>query len=558
MITIPGTLEEVKAFEWGTFEEELERLSKPDLTEDTFEQWMDEVNDAHWVPFTAHVILTWHSRNDTTDEDVAKHLAKFYKEIYPSLEPKLSKLSKKAVNARVASRKYDQAFDEIKAEHQISNSESAKLEAEDAAAKNTLNKSFSALTISINGEEVSYREARAKLKTELNSEARRHIWEATQEARSSFVEERFEQIKDIIRIRRSIAESAGAKSYRDFVWASNKRDFSADQTLQFATTAEEVFRNLADEVMQNRAEKLGISKVRPWDVDVGINEKSNSDSVLDAKRYQEIAVKVFNEIDDELASIVKGIAENGNFDLMTRQRKAQNNYASYIYPGNKPLVFTNAVGHVSDLSTILHECGHCCHYSLSHIAKNDYWTFLGRTDLNETIARFVENIGILTLSELGVLDTSSLEIYRNQQIFTLLNTLRMIGNRDIFQHWVYDQALEDLTLENFDEFYLKNNRKYEVDWSGWEKHLARGWSDITNFTHPFRTIEYSMAGIAYILLLKQYTEDRKESLITLKEVMRKGKRISLKGMMNAFDLPHPLEEKALEMTHEYLDSNRLR
>ena len=551
MIEIPSTLAEAKAFEWEAFYEVLEQLNERELTQEAFESWMGEVNDAHWVPFTAHIILVWYSRRDMTDEDTANHLTKFYKEIYPSLEPKLSALSKKAVKAEVTGTKYDGALQQIEGEQKLDASKTTKLETEDANLTAALNKVFSTLTANFDKEKLSYRELRGKLQTELGRENREEIWVLTQKLRSDFVKENFTQLREIINLRRKLAESASYSSYKDYIWVSNGRDFSIAQTLNFANTVKEVFKSFSREMMEDRARSLNISTIRPWDVDIDV-EEGKSGQVMDERGYQEAAIEAFDAIDSEFSSIIGKMASKNHLDLMTRRNKTQDNYASYIYPGNSPLVFTNSAGNPSDLSTVLHECGHCIHYSISSSAGNDYWTFLGRPDLNETIATFIESIGMSTLKDIGVLDDSSWKLYYKQQSFALLNTFRMISNRDIFQHWLYDQSSEEQTLEAFDQFYLENCSTYGVDWSGQEEYLARGWGDIINFVYPFRTIEYSMAGIAQLLLSKEYSRKKEKTISKLKAIMKEGKRASLRDTMDAFDLPHPLEREAVEIAYDYL------
>ena len=69
----------------------------------------------------------------------------------------------------------------------------------------------------------------------------------------------------------SIAKNSGYGDYRAWRWEYLKRfDYTPEDCLTFHRSIEKVIVPLADKLLKNRKEALGLEKLKPWDLSVDI------------------------------------------------------------------------------------------------------------------------------------------------------------------------------------------------------------------------------------------------------------------------------------------------
>jgi oligoendopeptidase F len=163
-------------------------------------------------------------------------------------------------------------------------------------------------------------------------------------------------------LRQQVARNAGFANYRDFAHREKNRfDYTPTDCLRFHEAVESAVLPAAERIMERRRRRMSLDRLRPWDMDV------DPEGRLPLKPFQEIdtfidrAAAVFAHVDPEFRVYFQRMAHAKLLDLDNRKGKAPGGYCQTLAFSKMPLIFMNAVGIDSDLTTLLHESGHAFH-----------------------------------------------------------------------------------------------------------------------------------------------------------------------------------------------------
>lgn len=545
-----GSAEDVRGFDWQVLKTEIEELSDVELEHSNFDAWLERLSDLAWVPSDAERLLFWEARRDIENPLVDAIFSDFRDDIQPQLATGIASLESKAVESGLQSSKYEKALVNLRRQKQILDADISDLKAKDQELALSLSKAYAGESVTFRGKEFTRAQAAARLKETRDFNERRLLWEATQATKMLLSETLLRPQRELLTVRRQLAAQAQLDNYADYVSIIEGHDFTPAQALNFTNAIGDAFSGLITDRKRQLAERAGHSPV-PWGA-YAAEGFEGSTRKLTGEEYAAITKACMYDLDSDFGTIAEAIVDSGSFDLLARKGKAHNNYASFIHTDNRPLIFGNATGAPAELKTIMHEFAHGIHFSLTYGPDTDVWTYFGADDLIETVARFLEVLGMRSARKLGYISEAEYANYISVQTEFFLSIFEISTQRSRFQHWLYSRSAHEFTLQDADAYYLDTVNTYGVSWDGYTEALKRQWSYPSNFSTPFTDVNYCVSLVAHFTILEKYDSEPDTTIRILKMLMSQGGRKSLSDLMAALNLPGPTEPASVEIARHYL------
>jgi oligoendopeptidase F len=179
---------------------------------------------------------------------------------------------------------------------------------------------------------------------------------------------------------------------------------------------------------------------------------------------------------------------------------------------------------MEDVTTLLHEAGHCFHAFASH-----RWPLIWQRHPGSESAELASmSMELLAAPHLGPPDGFLDDVgHRRAQVAHLedvLLSLAHIASVDAFQTWLYtDPRGGDPAAR--DEHWLALRGRFEpgVDWSGLrEERIARWYRQLHIFLYPFYYIEYGIAQLGALQVWARSLADPTEALAGYRRFLSLG------------------------------------
>ncbi|MEX0743966.1 MAG: M3 family oligoendopeptidase, partial [Phycisphaeraceae bacterium] len=361
------------------------------------------------------------------------------------------------------------------------------------------------------------------------------------------IESLFDQL---LELRQRIASNAGKADFRDYTWQASARfDYTPDDCLAFADAVEQVCVPLLAKLDEARREKLGVDKLRPWDLAVDVEGRAPL-SPFDADDAEQLVTRtreVFGRLSPDLAETFARLRFGRNLDLDSRRGKRAGGFQSSLEESGEPFIFMNAAGVQRDVETLLHEGGHAFHFVWSH--EREPLVFIRHAPLEfcEVASMSMELMGMHHL-DVFYGDAESLARAKRTLLEGIVRVLPWIATIDSFQHWLYTnpghsaEARRDQWLGVLDRFSSP-----VVDYTGHEDARAYMWHrQLHLFHHPFYYIEYGIAQLGALQLWARFQQDREQALRQYREALALGGTRPLPELFAAAGLRFDFTRKTLE------------
>lgn len=331
-----------------------------------------------------------------------------------------------------------------------------------------------------------------------------------------------EQIYDeLIGLRTKIARNADFTTYTPYRFLELGRyDYTETTCRQFHDAIAQCVVPAVRELDGSRARRLGLSKLRPWDLEVDPEGRPPLRPFSTQEELIGLVRKIFGAVDPRFVEEFDALVERDLLDLMSRQGKAPGGYQYQLEDDRVPFIFANSVGVHHDVQTLLHEGGHAFHSLLCRdhdlLGLRDY-----PIEIAETASMSMELLG---LEHLGVVYSADdgQRAYR-KHLEGVLRTLTWIASIDAIQHWVYGRP--NHTRAERRTAWLDIRRRFggDVDWTGLEEAMAMQWIGQTHlFNHPFYYVEYGIAQLGALQVWSNYRKDRKGAIEAYRRALAMG------------------------------------
>jgi len=462
---------------------------------------------------------------DTRDEVAKKSFDYFVDEIQPKVEVWLNKLDLKLVNSNsmnLFENLHQIPARSLKKDIEIFREESLPIFAELQKEEQEFGSIISEISIDIDKKQLTLQQAAERLK-ENDREFRELVYSKISEKRVEKAEVFNELLSNMLRKRYKIAINAGYNNFRDYQHYNLGRfDYSVEDIQSFhSVIASEVY-PLVEDIMSKRKAKLGLEKLKPWDLQVDVDGKKPLRPFPDTKALVQSAIDCFSSINKEFAEIFSNLDKENLLDLDSRFGKAPGGFNYPLHKSNRSFIFMNATGSMGDFETLMHEGGHAFHaYYYNHFPIIDYM------DVPSEVAELASmSMELISMEHWGKVlnDKEDLKRAKRNQLEGALLVLPWIAAVDKFQHWLYVNPEHSHHERNlaWTNIYKEFSSSI-INWEGAEEAFVFAWQrQLHIFEMPFYYIEYAFAQLGAFAIWKQYLENPKETLEKYIKMLKLG------------------------------------
>jgi oligoendopeptidase F len=331
-------------------------------------------------------------------------------------------------------------------------------------------------------------------------------------------------------LRQAVAHASGFHDFQAYSFAAKHRyDYSPNDVARFHEAVAEVVTPAAARVHAHRRERLGVDTLRPWDLAVDPDGLAPLRPFSGVTDFVASSSRIFSELDAELGSRFDDMSTHGLLDLESRPHKAPGGYCTTLHHRKQPFVFMNAVGVSDDVTTLIHEAGHCFHAYLAS-DKELIWQRGTGSEAAELASMSMELLAAPNFAlPVGYYTPDQARRAQAAHLEDVLLALPHIASVDAFQRWIYTSG-DGGNRDARDAAWLDLRARFEVgvDWSGLDRErTARWYKQLHIFELPFYYIEYGIAQLGALQIWKRSLTDPAGALAGYKNALRFGGTRSL-------------------------------
>lgn len=494
----------------------------------------------------------------TTDEKATAAFQFFVEEIDPKIAPFDHELNQKLMASpylnELDQEKYRIYLRSVKKALEIFREENIPLNTEISTKQQQFAAISGAMTVTLDGEEVTLQRAADRLKNP-DRKVREEAWQAIQNRRLQDWEKLDQLYSELITLRHKVAVNAGFANFRDYMFAALGRfDYTPQDTFDFQNSIAEVVTPIISGFDRERKVELGLSDLRPWDLDVDPSNKPPLTPFKNGSELLEKSIECFYRLDPFLGDCLVTMKNMGHLDLESRKGKAPGGYNYPLDEVGVPFIFMNATSSLRDVVTMLHEGGHAVHSFLTrNLALGAF-----KHPPSEVAELASMSMELLTLDHWDIFFPDADERKRavKTHLEGVLETFPWVATIDKFQHWVYENPTHTLEqrhekwVQLFDEFNQK-----EVNWQGLEQFKTYNWQkQLHLYEVPFYYIEYAMAQLGAVAVWKKFKENPTEGLQGYKKALALGYTKSISEIYEAAGIRFDFSTNYIKSLAEFVQA----
>jgi oligoendopeptidase F len=366
------------------------------------------------------------------------------------------------------------------------------------------------LTVQFDGQEQTLARM-ARIQEEPDRARREAAWKTVAERRleeAGKIEDLFDKL---LALRNEIAHAAGFPDFRAYTFANYERfDYTPEDCLRFHNAVEHHVVPLAREMQEERRRKLGVEKLRPWDLAVDPDQRPPLHPFAGSAELLEKTHRIFSKLDPRLGEYFNVLRKQKLVDLDNRKGKAPGGYQSTLSEARVPFIFMNAVGTHRDVETMLHEAGHAFHAMASR--EQPLHAYRGAPiEFCEVASMGMELLAAPHLR--AFYSEEDTRRARRDHLEGIIKFFPWMATVDAFQHWIYTHPGH--TRDERATFWLSLMDRFGgiEDYAGFEKVRTHMWHrQLHIFEIPFYYVEY---GIAQLGALQLWQASRRDLSSTL-------------------------------------------
>ena len=550
-IALPKNSAKMKDWSWDNYVPFFDYLEDLDLSSSNVDEWMKYWSDLSELIGEVGTSVYISTTVDTTDEEAKARYHKFLEEISENVSSRNQKLKIKFLESGLSPDNFEIPLRGMKSEVGLFSEKNLPLLTSDAKLSKEYDAVIGSQTVRWEGEEVTLTQlSPVMLKTDRKN--REKAWKMAAKRRLEDRQSINEIWIKILKTRMSIAKNSGYGDYRAWRWEYLKRfDYTPEDCLTFHRSIEKVIVPLADKLLKNRKEALGLEKLKPWDLSVDIYGREPLSPFKDAGELEDKCHNIFKSVDPVLGEYFGVMRKENLLDLDNRKGKAPGGYCTE-YPFQRlPFIFMNAVGTHSDVQTMIHEGGHAF-----HVFESAELPFSSQRDVGMEFAEVasmamellaspyltVDNGGFYTDKE-----SSRARIEHLEKVIMFWPYMAVV---DAFQHWAYTNPDKALNPDNCDSEWSDLWKRFQmsehIDYSDCGDIISTGWHNKLHIYHvPFYYVEYGMAQLGSIQIWGNSLRDRKKAIQDYRAALSLGGNATLPELYEAAGAKFSFDDKTL-------------
>ena len=400
-----------------------------------------------------------------------------------------------------------------------------------------------AMTVHFDGQEQTLARM-ARIQEEPDRPRREAAWTTVTERRLQDADKLEEIFDQLVVLRNEVAHAAGFSDFRAYTFASYERfDYTPEDCLRFHNAVEHHIVPLARELQAERRKKLGVEKLRPWDLAVDPDHNPPLQPFHESSELVEKCHQIFSKVDPRLGDYFQVLRTQELVDLDNRKGKAPGGYQSTLSEARVPFIFMNAVGTHRDVEVLLHEAGHAFHA----LASRELPLHAYRSAPIEFCEVASMGMELLGAPHLRTFYTEK-EARRAQRdhLEGIIKIFPWIAAVDAFQHWIYTHPGH--TREERSAFWVSLMDRFggAEDWTGFEQARAQLWHrQLHIFEIPFYYVEYGIAQLGALQLWQAARRDLHGALDRYLKGLRLGGSRPLPELFETSGLAFDFTDKTI-------------
>lgn len=483
----------------------------------------------------------------TQDEAKQKAYLNFVETVEPAMAPVVDELNRKVVahpdSAGLPVEDYGQWMEALRISIELFTDPNIPLHTEISKLAQAYQKICGDMTVDWDGETKTMSQMSPFLQNSDRS-IREKAWMKLAERRLKDKQKLDDLFDELFVLRNQTARNLGLKDYVDYSFKANHRtDYSAKDCMDFHDSVEKAVVPIYRRTLKYRQEKLGVERLRPWDMSCDPLGRPPLKPFQEASRLVEGVDKIFSRMDPELSAFFRTMTDKSLMDLENRVGKAPGGYQCSLPEVRLPFIFMNAVGMNEDVFTLLHESGHAFHLFYTRGMSLGF-NRSAPMEFSEVASMAMERLGARYLDEFYAPEDRKRAIQmEDEEVFRLLPWVATV---DSFQHWLYTHPGH--TQAQRKAVWLGIDKRFgaDLDWTGLEEFRANAWHrQLHIFEVPFYYIEYGIAQLGALQVWLKSLQNEKTALADYKRGLALGGTRGLRSLFEGAGLSFDMREQAI-------------
>ncbi|PAW78939.1 MAG: peptidase M3 [Verrucomicrobia bacterium Tous-C9LFEB] len=544
---VPQTIDLTDTAQLAPIFESLKEKLDVARTAEQLEVWLDDYSEVCAALSESSAITYIRMTCQTDDPEREKAYLKIVEEIDPWLKPRQFELMQ-LVSTHPLLPKLPSYYNifrrSVQTRVKLYREENVARETEEAKLCQQYQKISGAMTVQFEGKEQTL-PAMAKIQEEADRTRRQTAWELTAQRRLQDRPALDEVYDKLLGLRVEIAKAADYPDYRAYTFANYERfDYTPQDCIDFQNAVEKHIVPLARALQKKRQAKLGLDKLRPWDLAVDPEQRPPLRPFATGDELQTKTQAIFNKLDPRLGQYFSLLREHEVVDLDNRKGKAPGGYQSTLAEARLPFIFMNAVGLQRDVETLVHEAGHAFHaIAARHERLHAYRG--APIEFCEVASMSMELITAPHWTEFY--NTDDARRAHRDHLEGIIKFFPWMATVDAFQHWIYTHPKH--THAERDAYWLSLMNRFGgiEDWSGYEDIRASLWHrQLHIFEIPFYYVEYGIAQLGALQLWQLSRRNVKRSLDHYLSGLSLGGSLPLPELFHATGIEFDFSDRTIE------------
>jgi oligoendopeptidase F len=548
--TLPNNPDEFMLLKWNQIKPYAEDLQNRPLSAASLDEWVMDWSDLNRMISEMLARLYVESTLDTSNPEVKERFSSFLDDTFtPSLAANQA-LKEKLLASGLQPHDFEIPLHNMRVEAEIYRESNLPLLNVEKKLVNEYDEIIGAQTVEWEGEEVTTTQLLHVYLSQDRSR-REKAWRVSMERRLADRQKLNELWVKLFDLRGRIAANADFADYRAYRWKELLRyDYTPDDCAAFHQAIKQVAVPAAQRIYEKRQSRLGLSALRPWDLNVDPLSREALKPYQTITELEDKVSAIFHQVDPELGEYFEIMRHNSLLDLENRKGKAPGAYCNNYDMSRLPFIFENAVGLHEDVATLLHEGGHAFH--VFEEAQLPYYHQLAvGMEFAEVASMTMELLAspYLVESQGGFYSEKEAARARIEHLEESVTFWPYMAVVDAFQHWAYTHTEAAANPDNCDQEWAELYQRYMlgVDWCGLDEVMVTGWQRKPHiFEVPFYYVEYGLASLGAFQVWRNAMQDQGAAVKAYRRALALGGTVTLPKLYETAGARFAMDAKALQ------------
>ncbi len=486
---------------------------------------------------------------NTADEEAAKAYESFVENIQPVMNEYDDKLNKKLVAhpAKDALKgEFGEWFKGVQVSLDLFSPDNIPLETEENKEIQAYQKITGGMSVEFEGKTQTMQQMNTYMER-TDRELRERAWRTMWERRLKDKEALDNSFDNLFSIRKQAASNAHCKNFIDYIFLAKHRfDYSPADCEAFHESIEKLVLPLQKEMYKKRAQKMGLERLRPWDLNVDPQDRAPLKPYSSGDELIEKVDQIFESIHPQAGKWAREMQAKKLIDPDSRLGKAPGGYQIGFDESRLPFIFMNSACTDRDIYTLLHESGHSFHqFALAGQPIFPYRDV--PAEFAEVASMSMELIGMSNLKPFYGNDREAIERSTIGELEDVIWLFPWVASVDSFQHRLYN--FPEHTASDRSDIWTEIMDRYDagVDYTGLEAVRRNLWQkQLHIFECPFYYIEYGIAQIGALQVWANFKKDPKKAIDDLFRAESLGSSRPVKELFEAANIKFDFSPRTLE------------